>query len=59
VELTGLSGTLPPLELGDLRSSTGFEALIPSTVPAGDYDLRVINPDNQFAQRRIALPAPP
>lgn len=59
VELTGLSGTLPPLELGDLRSSTGFEVLIPSTVPAGDYDLRIINPDNQFVQRRITLPALP
>lgn len=59
VELTGLTGTLPPLEFGDLRSGTGFEVLIPATVPAGDYDLRVINPDNQFVQRRITLPAPP
>lgn len=59
VELTGLMGTLPPLELGDLRSSTGFEVLIPSSVPAGDYDLRVINPDNQFVQRRITIPAAP
>ncbi|MFN8458359.1 MAG: LysM peptidoglycan-binding domain-containing protein [Anaerolineae bacterium] len=59
VELTGLTGTLPPLVLGDLRSSTGFEVIIPSTVPAGDYDLRVINPDNQFVQRRITLPVLP
>lgn len=59
VELIGLSGTLPALELGQLRSSTSFEAKIPSTVPGGDYDMRVINPDGQFVQRRITLPAPP
>jgi hypothetical protein len=59
VELTGQTGTLPPLELGQLRSNTGFEAKIPPTVPGGDYDLRVINPDGQFVQRRITLPAPP
>ncbi len=59
VELTGLTGTLPPLDLGSLRSSTGFEVLIPPSLPAGDYDLRVINPDNQFVQRRITIPAPP
>jgi hypothetical protein len=59
VELTGLSGTLPPLELGQLRTSTGFDAKIPADLPGGDYDLRVINPDGQFAQRRINIPPPP
>jgi hypothetical protein len=35
------------LELGSLRSETGFEAVAPP-LPAGDYNLRVINPDEQF-----------
>jgi hypothetical protein len=58
VQLTGPTGTIN-LDLGDLRSSTGFEARIPASVPGGDYDLRVINPDDQFAIRRVTLPPPP
>lgn len=57
VELRGASGTTQ-LALGELRSSTSFEArLLPvAQLPAGDYDLRVINPDGQFDILRVTLP---
>jgi hypothetical protein len=58
VQLTGSIGTVA-LELGELRSSTGFEAKIPDDLPAGDYDLRIINPDDQFVIRRVTIPAAP
>jgi LysM repeat protein len=57
VELRGASGTTP-LALGNLRSSTSFEARLPLAppLPAGAYDLRVINPDEQFDILRVTLP---
>lgn len=57
VELRGTSGTTQ-LTLGELRSSTSFEAKLPSVadLPAGVYDLRVINPDGQFDILRVILP---
>ncbi|MBI1880018.1 MAG: LysM peptidoglycan-binding domain-containing protein, partial [Chloroflexi bacterium] len=57
VELRGTTGAIP-LALGRLRSSTSFEADLPppSNLPGGTYDLRVINPDNQFAVIRVTIP---
>lgn len=57
VELRGIAGTIR-LELGELRSSTSFEAKLPpvADLPGGDYDLRVINADGQFDTLRIRLP---
>ncbi|MBE7469581.1 MAG: hypothetical protein DPW09_23870 [Anaerolineae bacterium] len=57
VELRGATG-VTRLALGDLRSSTSFEAKLPpvAELPAGNYDLRVINPDGQFDVLRISLP---
>jgi hypothetical protein len=57
VELRGTVG-VTPLALGELRSSTSFEARLPpvAELPAGAYDLRVINPDGQFDILRVILP---
>jgi hypothetical protein len=57
VELRGATG-VTPLALGRLQSSTSFEAELPppADLPGGDYDLRVINPDNQFDVLRINIP---
>lgn len=52
------------LALGDLTTSTGFEATIPKGLPPGQYDLRVVNPDDQFDfepavyESKAATPAP-
>ncbi|MBN1219677.1 MAG: LysM peptidoglycan-binding domain-containing protein [Anaerolineae bacterium] len=43
-----------PLALGELKTSSGFEALVPIGLPPGTYDLWVINPDDQFDTRRSA-----
>jgi LysM repeat protein len=53
VELTG-NGSGEVLDLGGLRTSTGFEAIVPADLPVGLYDLFVFNPDNQFARRVAA-----
>lgn len=57
VELRGTAG-VTPLTLGELRSSTSFEARLPpvANLPGGVYDLRVINPDGQFDILRVTLP---
>lgn len=57
VELRGATG-VTRLVLGDLKSSTSFEAKLPpvAELPAASYDLRVINPDGQFDVLRISLP---
>jgi hypothetical protein len=57
VELRGAGGTIP-LALGRLRSSTSFEAELPppAELPGGNYNLFVINPDNQFDEIRVTLP---
>ncbi len=43
-----------PLTLGQLKTSSGFEAVVPIGLPPGTYDLWVINPDDQFDTRRSA-----
>jgi hypothetical protein len=53
VELAG-SETGVILVLGALRSTTSFEAIVPSTLPVGTYDLFVVNPDDQIAIRSSA-----
>ena len=47
-------GTREILELGDLRTTTSFEARIPAGLPVNTYDLWVINPDDQFDIRSSA-----
>jgi hypothetical protein len=52
------SGANFDLLLGDIRTESGFEAIIPAnTLSPGTYDLRVINPDEQFDIRRSAYTA--
>ncbi len=46
------------LQLGELRTATSFEAVIPAgLLEPGTYDLWVINPDDQFDTRRSAYTA--
>jgi hypothetical protein len=47
-------GTKQKLILGDLVTSTSFEAKIPAGLAPGTYDLWVINSDDQFDIRRSA-----
>jgi hypothetical protein len=47
-------GTKQKLVLGDLVTSTSFEARVPTGLAAGTYDLWVINSDDQFDIRRSA-----
>jgi hypothetical protein len=42
------------LELGELRTTTSFEAFVPAGLPINTYDLWVINPDDQFDIRSSA-----
>jgi len=52
------SGIKYNLQLGDIRTSTSFEAIIPAnTIGPGTYDLWVINSDDQFDIRRSAYTA--
>ncbi len=50
-------GSRIPLQLGDLRTSTSFEAIVPAGIAAGEYDLWAINPDDQFDVRSSAYVA--
>jgi hypothetical protein len=50
-------GRIQSLILGDLATSTGFEARVPKDIPPGLYDLWVINPDSQFDVRKDAYEA--
>jgi hypothetical protein len=50
-------GRIQSLILGDLATSTGFEARVPKDIPPGLYDLWVINPDSQFDVRKEAYEA--
>src|SRR6185436_10254113 len=43
------------LALDDLRAQTVFEAVIPSNLPIGLYDIQVTNPDNQTAFKQAAF----
>jgi spore germination protein YaaH len=43
-----------PLTLGELKTSSSFEAIVPAGLAPGWYDLWVINPDDQFDTRRSA-----
>jgi LysM repeat protein len=47
-------GVKQNLLLGDLVTSTSFEAKVPLGLPPGTYDLWVINPDDQFDIRESA-----
>ena len=47
-------GTKYSLALGNLKTGTGFEAIVPVGVVPGTYDLWVINPDDQFDTERSA-----
>jgi hypothetical protein len=52
-ELIG-NGTGTALNLGSLRASSAFEAIVPPTLPVGSYDLLVVNPDGDLAVRSAA-----
>ncbi|GEM_PF-3095151 len=49
VELRGSvnSSTVTVLRLGAVKTSVGFESIVPPDLPLGMYDVYVINPDNQ------------
>jgi LysM repeat protein len=52
------SGLRFELLLGDIRTQSSFEAIIPAnTIGPGTYDLWIINPDDQFDIRRSAYTA--
>jgi LysM repeat protein len=54
-------GTREILGLGELRTTTSFEAIVPAGLSVNTYDLWVINPDDQFDIRSSAyavLPPP-
>lgn len=54
VELLG-AGSRAILLLGDLRTGTAFEAVVPTTLPVGRYDLQVTNPDNRTTLKSAAF----
>lgn len=47
VELRGPQSVL--LQLGDVRSDTNFDAIVPSNLPVGTYDIVVTNPNSDRA----------
>ncbi len=59
VELRGPQNVL--LQLGEARSELSFDAIVPSDLPEGTYDVVVTNPDGRAATRESAYiigPAP-
>jgi hypothetical protein len=47
-------GTKVLLELGELRTTSSFEAIVPAGLPPDVYDLWVVNSDDQFDIRSSA-----